>query len=452
MARMSDSRIFHLLLVDDDPLIHQALRVNLPTHWKLTSARQISEVPWGKFFNAAFVDMHLTESKDPVGLEVIRKLYEKMPNLEVIAISGDISRELMEACLKLGAQRFLSKPLIIEEVLLLVEKIEAFWTLRNFETHHQNSQVLWVGDSSASQNMVRALAQLRGETRNILLEGETGTGKEVAARLLNQQEGKRPFVAVNMASLPENIFESEMFGHVKGAFTGADQNKIGLCEAAHGGDLFLDEIEALLLPLQAKLLRFLESGEIRRLGARESVYVQTRVIAASNKSLEKMVKDGSFREDLFFRLGGHKIQLPRLRQRLDDIPALVKYFLKAERPRRSKTFAEDGLKALQEYTWPGNVRELRRVCEQLSLTSPLPVIRQEDVKGLLNPSTSRPEGKTWDFSAGLSRATEEFEAYIITECLRQNRDIEKAAELLKISRSSLYKKIKDYNIDEALNV
>src|SRR5690606_4821239 len=177
----------------------------------------------------------------------------------------------------------------------------------------------------------------------------------------NFQEGERPFIAVNMASLPDNLFESEMFGHMKGAFTGADQNKVGLCEAAHGGDLFLDEIEALSPAHQAKLLRFLESGEVRRIGAKETIQVDCRTISASNQNLEKMVRDGEFREDLYFRLCSHKILLPPLRQRKEDIAELSQYFLDLEKPRRNKSFSEDGLKALTEYHWPGNIRELRRV-------------------------------------------------------------------------------------------
>ena len=283
-----------------------------------------------------------------------------------------------------------------------------------------------------------------------MLEGETGTGKEVAARLLSFQEGERPFIAVNVAGIAENLFESEMFGHVKGAFTGADLNKIGLCEAAHGGDLFLDEIEALAPAHQAKLLRFLENGEIRRVGGKEPIQVECRVIVASNKPLEKMLRDGAFREDLYFRISGQKIELPPLRERREDIDDLVSYFLSLEHPRRNKTFSEDGLQALKEYSWPGNIRELKRVCEQLCLISPLPLIRKDDVLALLRPILSAPEQKDIDLSKGLNILVEEFEAGVILQCLKRDPDIDKTADRLKISRSNLYKKIKEYNIDEVL--
>lgn len=449
---MANNRAFHLLLVDDDNLIHQSLRLILPPHWKLISAKEMSDIPFGHFFHAAFVDMHLsTHSRSPIGLEVIRRLSEKMPSLEVVAISGDLNRELMEACLKVGAQRFLSKPLLGEEILLLLEKFEALWHIRNLDSQQQNSRAQWIGKGPASQTITRKIAGLRGENNPVLIEGETGSGKEVVARLLNFQEGERPFVTVNLASIPENLFESEMFGHAKGAFTGADQNKMGLCEAAHGGDLFLDEIEALAPSHQAKLLRFLESGEVRRVGGKESINVRCRVIVATNKPLEKMIKDGQFREDLYFRFSGQKISIPPLRQRKEDIPHLAEHFLNLDRPRRNKSFSEDGVAALQEYSWPGNVRELRRVCEQLSLTSPLPMIRMEDVNSLLTPKIKLSEGNNWDLSRGLTALVEEFEAKIISYCLKSVPDIEKAADVLKISRSSLYKKIKDHKILEALD-
>lgn len=413
---------------------------------------KLEAVQFERFYHAAFVDMHLEpNSTKAVGPQVIEKLIKHNGQLEVVAMSGDLSRPLMESCLKAGAQRFLAKPLMPEEILLILEKIEALWDLRSMDPNSSRHSARWVGSSSASQKIKKRIADLRGEINPVLIEGETGCGKEVVARLLHEQEGERPFIAVNLASIPENLFESEMFGHVKGAFTGAEQNKVGLTEAANGGDLFLDEIEALPLSQQAKLLRFLETGEVRRVGAKESTQVKTRVIAASNRSLEKMVAAGEFREDLLYRLASQRIELPPLRERLEDIDELAKHFLEAERPRRNKTIAEDGLAALKKYNWPGNVRELKRVCEQLSLTSPLPFIREEDVLNWLRPAatpTGAPSYTAIDFSKGFNVLVEEFEAHIIRTCLKQAEDIESAAKALQISRSNLYKKIKDYKIEE----
>ncbi len=448
---MAKTRVFSLLIVDDDPLIHQSLKLSLPSYWKVFSAQKLEAVQFERFYHAAFVDMHLEPNKPAVGPQVIEKLMKHNPQLEVVAMSGDLSRELMESCLKAGAQRFLAKPLMPEEITMVLEKIEALWDLRTVDPHSDRNSTRWVGQSKESQTIKKRLAELRGETKPVLIEGETGCGKEVVAKLLHEQEGDRPFIAVNIASIPDNLFESEMFGHVKGAFTGADQNKVGLTEAANGGDLFLDEIEALPLTQQAKLLRFLESGEVRKVGAKESITVKARVIVASNKPLDKMVAAGEFREDLLYRLASQKVQLPPLRDRLADIDELAQHFLAMERPRRNKQFTEDGLAALKTYNWPGNVRELKRVCEQLSLTSPLPFIRAEDVNQWLTPAATPAKAPSYtviDFAKGLNTLVDEFEAHVIRTAMKQTKSIEEASQLLQISRSNLYKKISDYNIQE----
>ncbi|MEK2690245.1 sigma-54 dependent transcriptional regulator [Bdellovibrio sp. GT3] len=448
---MAKTRAFSLLIVDDDNLIHQSLKMSLPSYWKVFSAQKLEAVQFERFYHAAFVDMHLETGKPAIGPKVIEKLMKHNPQLEVVAMSGDLSRELMESCLKAGAQRFLAKPLMPEEITMVIEKIEALWDLRTFDPNSDRGSTRWVGQSNESQTIKKRLAELRGESKPVLIEGETGCGKEVVARLLHEQEGERPFIAVNLASIPEHLFESEIFGHVKGAFTGADQNKIGLAEAANGGDLFLDEIEALPLTQQAKLLRFLESGEVRKVGAKESIIVKTRILVASNKPLDKMVAAGEFREDLLFRLASQRVNLPPLRDRLDDIDELAQHFLSMERPRRNKQFTEDGLEALKKYNWPGNVRELKRVCEQLSLTSPLPFIRAEDVNKWLTPAATPAKAPSYtviDFTKGLNTLVDDFEAHVIRTAMKQTTNIEEAAQLLQVSRSNLYKKISDYNIQE----
>ncbi len=447
---MSDQRL-KLLVIDDDDLVVNSIRFALPNHWRIHHSDNPTVPPTGQF-TAAMIDMHLTGNlKVAEGLKIIEKLRTQDPHLEIIAMSGDLDRQLMEAGLKAGASRFLSKPLTPEELLLTLDKIEALQLLREACTRTAAGVIPWVGSSQASSEVKRQIAALRNEPGPILIEGESGTGKEVAAQLVHIQEGSgRPFVSVNLAALPENVFESEFFGHVRGAFTGADQNKMGLSEAAHGGDLFMDEIEALPLTQQAKLLRFLENGEVRRVGAKDSIRVHVRVLAASNQNLEQMVRDGKFREDLLWRLNGRKLNLPPLRSRLDDINELVGFFLKNERPRRNKSIADDAIQAMQQHSWPGNVRELRRVCEQLCLHSPLPVIRREDVDRVL-PIQSRAGGVATgnlNLSQGLNKLLEDFEADVIRQALgKAQNDVDQTAVLLQISRSSLYKKLKDYNIE-----
>ncbi len=449
--RVDDTRL-KLLLVEDDDLVIQSIKITLPQNWRLKAAQSLAEIPQ-ESFNGAFVDMHLSEKrgKEPEGLGVIRELRARDPHLEIVAISGDLNRDLMEAVLKAGATRFLAKPLSSEELILTLDKIEALTLLRDASSR-QTTDITWIGESNVSQDLKKQIAALKGEAGPILLEGESGTGKEVISHLIHKQEGTRPFVAVNVAALPEDVFESEVFGHVRGAFTGADQNKMGLAEAANNGDLFLDEVEALPLNLQAKLLRFLESGEIRRVGSKDTTHVKVRVIAATNQNLNQMVKAGQFREDLLWRLSGKKIVLPPLRERKEDIALLSEFFLSKQRPRRNKTLAPEAAEFLSNYRFPGNVRELKRLCEQIALHSPLPIIRKEDVSQFLPAEVEAlATGENFDLNEGLAHLLERFEAQVIKQALAtgltSGKEIDQIAQMLKISRSSLYKKIKDYNIE-----
>lgn len=440
------SGLFNLLIAEDDATLVAALKLMIPDGFKIYVTQTPDLVPDHVFFHAALVDMHITSrvGETPDGPQVIARLVSANPQIEVVSMSGDLNRQNMESAIKAGAQRFLAKPLSAEEVTLVFEKILAYWQLRQFEfTPHQNINL--VGSSPATENLRKTIANLRQEKAAVLIEGETGSGKEVVAHLLNQQEGKIPFVTVNCAAINENLFESEFFGHVKGAFTGADQNKVGLAEAAHGGDLFLDEIDALPLSQQAKLLRFLESGEIKKVGSKESVHVKTRIIAATNQSLPKLVEEKKFREDLYFRLSSQKIAITPLRHRPEDIESLTQYFTDKEKPRRNKNFSEEAITSMKAYGWPGNVRELKRVCEQLVLTSPLPMIRPEDVEKIIAPSAQKTD-TTIDTNLNLADFVNLQEKNYITLQLKNEKDLDKICDKLKISKSSLYKKIKDYEI------
>jgi DNA-binding NtrC family response regulator len=444
---------FSLLLVDDDRLIADSLRLLLKkSPWTLTVVTNEASVPTEGSFHAAFVDLHLTpDTSKAEGTGVMAGLKERFPRTEIIAISGDLSLELMEKCLAHGAKKFLAKPLMPDEVMATLEKVEALWRLREIEHRPSPDRAQWIGRSKTSDHLKSQIAQLVGEKGPILIEGETGTGKEVVSRLLHQQDPARPFIPVNISAIPETLFESELFGHVKGAFTGADQMKVGLAEAANGGDLFLDEIEALPLAQQVKLLRFLESGEVRKVGGKETTRPHVRVVAASNQNLETLAKEGKFREDLLFRLKAKKLLLPPLRDRLDDLEDLAKYFLAHERPRSNKMFTADAFALLKTYRWPGNVRELKRVCEQLALTSPLPMIRPEDVQKILfvdgDSSGAAKTAFNLKDGKGLQEKLDAFEAELIQFALNEIRDIDRTTETLKMSRSGLYKKIKDYGLE-----
>jgi DNA-binding NtrC family response regulator len=442
------SKTWKVLLVDDDPLIAESVKIILPDNWSLITCQSLDHIP-ADSFHAAFVDMHLTNNiNKPEGLEVIQFLAKKYPHLEIVAISGVLDRKLMEQSLKSGATRFLAKPFSAEEIQMVLDKIEALQLLHQVAFRHTKKNY-WLENSPTALEIKKQVAKLRGEPGPILIEGETGTGKEITVQMLTEQDPQRPFVAVNVAAISETLFESELFGHTKGSFTGADQNKMGLAEAANNGDLFLDEIEALSLASQVKLLRFLESGEIRRVGAKESSKINVRVLIATNQNLEKLVAIGAFREDLLWRISSKKILLPPLRNRKQDIPELAKFFLKQQKPRYNKALSEDAIALLQSHTWPGNIRELKRIIEQVCLTSPLPFIRAEDISGFLSPNNIAidPTKVSIDMSVGLNKLVENYEKTIIEQCLAQKKDIDQAAQVLNISRSGLYKKIKDYNID-----
>jgi len=452
---MNSNSAFHLLVIEDDPMVVEALRLILPKSWRMTATRHMPPLSESSAIHAALIDMHLNGPEKADGPDFIKSLHQRLPTLEIMAMSGDLSLDLMELCLKNGARKFLAKPLRPEEILGNLEKIEALWQMRDLESRGGRKLAQWVGASPTSEQVRREVARLRGEKGPILVEGETGTGKEVVFRMLNQQEPNRPAVTVNIASIPETLFESELFGHVKGAFTGADSHRMGLAEAAQGGDLFLDEIEALPLTQQVKLLRFLETGEIRKVGAKDSITVQVRVIAASNQNLAQLVKEQKFREDLLYRLNGKMLRLPPLRDRREDIPELTRFFLEAQGPRNLKTLSPGAIQALQNYKWPGNVRELKRVCEQLALVAPLPILRQEDVQSLTQPAAAATatvateSHSPTDLHLGLEKLLNQFEAQILIQALKQcQSDVEKTASLLQISRSNLYQKIKTHQLQD----
>lgn len=445
---MAMRNLLNILIVEDDQNLAASLRLLIPESFKVYVTQKSSLLPDHVFFHAALVDMHI-ESTPELGADgpsVVEKLVRKNPQIEVVAMSGDLDRALMEKAIFAGASRFLAKPLSEEEVLAVLSKIEAYWNLRlaSYELGNKTRQL--IGQSSQIENLRKKIAQLKAETAPILIEGETGVGKDVVAQILNQQEGQRPYIPVNCSALTENLFESEFFGHIKGSFTGADQNKIGFAEAAHGGDLFLDEIETLPLSQQAKLLRFIESGEIRKVGAKESQHVDVRVIVASNVPLKKLIQEKKFREDLYYRLSAHILEIPALRNRPEDIQFLAQHFVENEKPRRNKTFDMNALEELKKYSWPGNVRELKRICEQLVLTSPLPIIRSEDFSNLFLTTYHSGTTESMSLQQNLDDFLKQQEKRFIEFCIKQTDSLDQACETLKISKSNLYKKIKELDI------
>ncbi len=432
-----------LLVVDDDQLITATITEMIPEGWVAHCYNDPKLVPMDEIFHCAFIDMHLSNDLNiHDGSEFIKDLKEKHPKLEVLAISGDLNQKTMELALAAGATRYIAKPLSQKYISSVLKQIESYFLLlATSQRSSVSNKNDWIGQSPIFLKVTKQIAQLKHEPGPILIEGETGTGKEITARLLRSTEST-PYIVINVAEVPESLFESEFFGHVKGSFTGANDNKMGLIEAADGGDLFIDEIEALPISAQVKLLRFLQEGEIRRVGSSETIKVNVRVIIATNKNLEEMVKKEEFREDLLWRINGKKITLPPLRDRIEDIEPLVKHFLKNITP--FKSIAPESIELLKKHSWSGNIRELRRLCEKIVSLSPLPIIRPEDVESYV--ILSNPMDISTESDLSLQDQLANIEKSIIERKLQLHKNIDIVCEKLQVSRSNLYKKIKEHDI------
>jgi two-component system nitrogen regulation response regulator NtrX len=352
---------------------------------------------------------------------------------------------------KLGAFQFLEKPLAPESVLVTVRAaIELNRTrAENRALHAELSRRSALVGESAAMAQVRALvARVAPTEARVLLTGESGTGKELAAAAVHgaSRRSARAFVTVNCAAIPRDLVESEMFGHERGAFTGATERRLGRFELAHQGTLFLDEIGDLSAEAQAKLLRTLETGEFQRLGAEGSQRVDVRIVAATNRRLEDAVADGDFREDLFFRLNVFPIRLPPLRERLEDLPALVTHLAERVRPRQAPVFTPQALDALAGYGWPGNVRELANLVERLSILCG-PKVDAGAVRDVLRGGSPPPPAPT-ALGRPLSEALDDYERGLLRAALAQAEgSIAETARLLRTDRANLYRRLRRLGLD-----
>ncbi len=391
------------------------------------------------------------------GIEVIAKAKELSPQTDAVVLTGKSSLESAVAALRHGAFDYLTKPCKLVELRSLLKRVAEKRQLTNkylaikrqLERVEGSSQL--IGTSQGMQRVRKLIAKVAPTNSTALVLGETGTGKELVARALHDQSlrAEMPFVAINCGALPENLIESELFGHRRGSFTGADEHRVGLFEVANGGTLFLDEIGELPKAMQAKLLRFLESGEIRRVGENESFTVDVRVICATHRQLEQMVEEGDFREDLMFRINTFEIRLPALRERTDDIPELATHlmgrFRSGVRP-GDALFTPEAHKRLAEHTWPGNVRELANVIERAAILSddgPVDVddlpARLESARPLARLHAGGPAGQSFGSTPQTLREIEMQVIYQTLERLDGNKP--KAAEQLGISLKTLYNKL-----------
>jgi two-component system nitrogen regulation response regulator NtrX len=443
----------HILIVDDEPAIQSTLRGVLEDEgYRVTAAGNgaealsllTEEVP-----DLIFLDIWMP-GKD--GLDTLAEMKRQRPEVTVVMISGHGTIETAVKATRLGAYDFIEKPLSLEKTLLTVTRaLEHAHLERENASLRQRLQQRWeiIGESPPIRRLRERIATAAPSNGRVLIYGENGSGKELVARAIHTLSARsdRPFVEVNCAAIPEELIESELFGHEKGAFTGALARRRGRFEAADGGTLFLDEIGDMSLKTQAKVLRALEEQAFERVGGRDTVKVDVRVIAASNRDLTTLLGSG-FREDLYYRLNVIPIEVPPLRARKEDIPLLIDHFIHifcAENGKRLKTVPGEALAYFMTYDWPGNVRELRNMVERLVIMAPTDIIEASDLPAPLRPEESLPDEDAGDRS--LRDARDNFErAYILAELRANDWNVTRTADRLGIERSHLYRKIKAYNI------
>jgi two-component system nitrogen regulation response regulator NtrX len=404
--------------------------------------------------DAIFLDLLMPPGPD--GLETLQQIRARGCEAPVIMMSGKAQLADAVRATQLGAFQFLEKPLSPEGVLVTLRS--AVELARTRTQNRALRQVLqsrdeMVGDSAALRQIRQLVAQVAPTDARVLITGESGTGKELVASAIHQasRRAREPFVTVNCAAIPRELVESEMFGHERGAFTGATERRLGRFELADGGTLFLDEVGDLSLEAQAKLLRTLETGVLQRLGAEQPTQVNVRVIAATNRRLEQAVGAGTFREDLFFRLNIFPIHIPPLRERLDDLPILVRHLAHRARPGRPQQYSDEALRALRQYHWPGNIRELANLVERLAilggdtigpdevaLVLPDPFSTDASRRRLRAEAPSSPAAGT-----PLTEALDSYERDLIAQALtRAGGNVAEAARLLVTDRANLYRRMK----------
>lgn len=368
-----------ILFADDEPSLQELMNLELPR-----MGHDVTVCPDGtsavaalekNTFDCMIVDLDMPGIK---GIEVIARARQLAPDMEAVVLTGKSTLESAVAALRQGAFDYLTKPCKLIELQSLLRRVAAKRELTNQvralkrRIERTEGQAKLVGAGRSMERVRQLIAKVGPTNSTALILGETGTGKELVARAVHDHSlrGDKPFVAVNCGALPESLIESELFGHRKGAFTGADEHRAGLFEVAHGGTIFLDEIGELPKSMQAKLLRVLESGEIRRVGDNESFHIDVRVVCATHRNLSTMVEEGDFREDLMYRINTFEIHLPPLRDRSDDIPELADHLCRRFRPSLKPNdvlFTREALDMLQSHHWPGNVRELANVIEHAAI-------------------------------------------------------------------------------------
>jgi two-component system nitrogen regulation response regulator GlnG len=461
-----------LLVVDDEPsILHFFRRAFSEPEVTLRTAASASEgleAVTSEHPDVVILDIDLP---DMSGLEAFRRIHEIDPKIPVIFITGHGTMATAIEAMRLGAYEYLLKPLELDQLSDLVERAFAISRLMRVPAvfpeggeAEEDSDAL-LGRCTAMQELYKAIGRVAPQDVTVLILGESGTGKELVARALYHysHRDKGPFLAINCAAIPETLLESELFGHEKGAFTGADRRRIGKFEQAKGGTLFLDEIGDMTPLTQTKILRILQGQEFERVGGNEPIKADVRVIAATHRDLEKMVAEGTFRGDLYYRLNVYAIRLPPLRERGEDLTLLAEHFVRRfgrELKKNVRGIAPEALELLRSYSWPGNVRELQSVIKQALLQTTGPVVAPEFLPAVLRGqgrSADRPDGPEFDYGsltaviqdqlrAGSTTLYSDYQAltdkHLLAEVLRHTGgNLSQASRLLGITRATLRTKL-----------
>jgi two-component system, response regulator AauR len=434
-----------VLIVEDDPHVllgcQQALALEDIHSQGVGSAEEALALVGDNFAGIVISDIRLPGID---GLELLKRLKERDRSLPVVLITGHGDVSMAVGAMRDGAYDFMEKPFSPERLVDVARRAleqrglaREVWSLRRQLAERDSLEGKIIGRSPAMQNLRALIANVADTSANVLIEGETGTGKELVARCLHEfsRRHTHQFVALNCGGLPENLFESEIFGHEANAFTGAGKRRIGKIEHAHDGTLFLDEVESMPINLQIKLLRVLQERTLERLGSNQSVAVDCRVIAATKSDLDEMGRSGQFRSDLYYRLNVVTLELPPLRERREDILQLFEHFLQLSSlrfDREPPQLDRQTMSALMSHDWPGNVRELRNVAERYAL-------------GL--PAFKKPGSSTTAQSLGFSEAVEAFERNLLSEALqRSGGNLSQASQELGMAKTTLFDKVKKYGL------
>jgi two-component system response regulator HydG len=449
--------LLNLLIVDDERAVREACREAAAALGYRTSASESAEQAL-RLIESQNIDVMLLDLKLPGtgGLEVLRQIKRRRPDIEIIVVTGHGTVESAVQAMKAGAYDYVTKPFSLEELKLLLERAAGHLKLKT-ENRMLREKIKSkqgygsiIGRAPEMDKLYRIIAKAAHSVHPVLIFGESGTGKEMVARAIHYSGPfrEKPFIPVDCGSLVPTLIESELFGYVKGAFTGAMQSKEGLLAIAEGGTVFLDEIGELPVDLQAKMLRALQEKEIRPVGSTKTVPINVRVLAATNRDLEQAVAQGSFRRDLFFRLNVLSLRIPPLRERRQDIPLLAGHILERleQNSGRSLELSDDAMKALLAYDWPGNVRELENCIQRCCAMTSGPVIHAVDLPSSISGAPERAIAKLPVESRIMPMADLEKQT-ILSTIAQLNGDKLMAAKLLGIGKTTLYRKLKEYGAE-----